>query len=86
MIIKVAKYNKEYYISPAQMITLLLSISIVFLFGKYVVIGDKFDKKYIEPVNCSDIEDILREQSHINYCIYKKELRNNDIVFNISPK
>ena len=82
MIIRVGKYDKEYYIDPAQMLTLLISISVVFLIGKYIVIGDKFDKKYVEPVNCSDISDILLEQSHINYCIYKKE--SNNIILNVS--
>lgn len=82
MIIRIEKYDKEYYINPAQMLTLLISISLVFTIGKYFIIGDKFNKEYIDPVNCSDLRDILMDQSHINYCIYKKEL--NDVILNVS--
>ncbi|MDH4127280.1 MAG: hypothetical protein OEV44_00890 [Spirochaetota bacterium] len=86
MIIRVGRYDKEYYINPTQMITFIIFVSApFFLFILFFGVPDFGFFQYKEPVNCNNVSDIIQDQSHINYCIYKKyETDSKNMLFNVS--
>ena len=86
MIIRVGKYDKEYYINPIQMLVFFGFMFLTFILGLFIIKSyNLFPVSYLEPVNCSNVSDILLVQDNLNYCIYKKYVNDSNLyVTNIS--